>query len=55
MKSIAGAVVVFAGALLMGLAIERIPNDMLPTVTSVGLIAVGLFLVFRGNDGKAGR
>ena len=55
MKSMAGAVVVLAGALLMGLATEHIPNDRLPTVTSVGLIAAGLFLVFRRNDGKADR
>ena len=51
MKSIAGSIVVMAGALIMGLAREDIPREMLPTVISVGLIAVGLYLVITGGDG----
>ena len=50
MKSIAGSIVVLAGALIMGLAGESVPNEMLQTLTSVGLIAVGLYLVFTGGD-----
>lgn len=51
MKAIAGSIIVLSGAVLMGLAKDQIPSYMLPTVTSFGLIAVGLFLVFSaGKD-----
>jgi|GEM_PF-6214768 len=33
----------------MGLAKNYIPNVMLPTVTSLGLIVIGLYLVFTGE------
>ena len=48
MKSIAGAIVVLAGALIMGLASEDIPKEALPTLSSLGLIVIGLVLVFTG-------
>ena len=49
MKSIAGGIVVLAGAVLMGLATDDVPGKMLPTVMSVGLIVVGLIVVFTGG------
>ena len=48
MKSIAGAIVVLAGALIMGLASKEIPKEVLPTLSSLGLIGIGLFVVFTG-------
>ena len=48
MKSIAGSIVVLAGALIMGLASEDIPNQALPTLSSLGLIVIGLLTVFAG-------
>ncbi len=56
MKSIAGSIVVVAGALIMAIANEQIPKEMLPTVASIGLMAVGLFLVFTGGEsGSSGK
>ena len=52
MKSISGSIVVMAGALIMGLASEDIPNEMMPTVVSLGLIGVGLYLVFTGDKDR---
>ncbi len=55
MRSIAGSVVVLAGALVMGLASNNIPNAALPTLTSLGLILIGLLTVlFSGTPTEAG-
>ena len=56
MKSIAGSIVVMAGALIMAFADQQIPKEMLQTVTSIALMAVGLFLVFTGGGcGSCGK
>jgi hypothetical protein len=49
MKSIAGSIVVLAGALIMGLASKEIPNQPIPTIFSFGLVTIGLILVFSGS------
>lgn len=46
MKSIAGSIIVLAGALIMGLSSKDIPDEALPTLTSLGLILIGLGVVF---------
>ena len=55
-QPIAGALIVLAGALIIGLSSSDIPAKELPTITSLGLIAVGLYLVFRGKkrNGRGG-
>jgi len=56
MSSIAGAIIVLAGALIMGLAADRMPNEPLPTLTSFGLIVLGLVVVFlRIKSSPSGR
>jgi hypothetical protein len=56
MKSIAGSVIVLAGALVMGLASKDIPTNPLPTLTSLGLMLIGLIVVFTdGGHGKQDR
>lgn len=49
MKSIAGSIVVLAGAILMGLAADEIPNEQLPTLVSIGLVVTGLIVLFTDN------
>ena len=46
MKSIAGSIVVLAGAIIMGLRSEEIPDEPLPTLFALGLTVIGLALVF---------
>jgi hypothetical protein len=53
MKSIAGAVVVLAGAVIMGLAAKQIPDYALPTLTSLGLMLLGLIIVFSDKGTRA--
>ena len=48
MKSVAGAIVVLAGAVIMGLAHEDIGNDHGVTLASLGLMIIGLIIVFAG-------
>ena len=52
MKSIAGSIVVLAGAILLGMIYEDIPREPLPTLVSFGLMIVGLFFVFRGGEDR---
>ena len=47
MKSIAGSIVVLAGAVLMGLSHENIPNSALLTLSSLVLMAIGLVVVVK--------
>jgi hypothetical protein len=49
MKSIAGSIVVLAGSFIMGLAAKEIPNEALPTITSLGLMVIGLTIVFTSD------
>ena len=49
MKSIAGSVIVLAGAVLMGLTSKQFPEE-LPPIISLVLIVIGLVLVFRGGS-----
>jgi hypothetical protein len=53
MRSIAGSVIVLAGALVMGLASRDIPTQPFPTLTSLGLIVIGLVTVFAGGRANA--
>jgi hypothetical protein len=53
MRSIAGSVIVLAGALVMGLASRDIPTQPFPTITSLGLIVIGLLVVFAGGRASA--
>jgi len=50
MKTIAGAIVVLAGSLIMGLSSNDIPNEALPTLMSIGLIILGLVIMFTGSS-----
>ncbi len=46
MRSVAGAIVVLAGSLVMGLAFKEIPKEPIPTIFSLGLIVIGLIVIF---------
>lgn len=43
-RSLSGAIVVLAGALVFGLAHDEIPEEALSTILGFGLTSIGLFV-----------